>query len=260
MWRRWRKGRRMIDNDSPWFFDPLPLRRYRLIMIDPPWKFVTRSEKGEGRSPQSHYRCMSRDEIRAMPVGELAAPNCWLWLWTTAAFQSFAHEVLEDWGFKYATSGVWHKLTKTGRKTAFGTGYVLRNSHEPILIGKRGRPRVCSRSVRSVIVAPQREHSRKPDEAYENAVKLAGDVPRLDVFSREMRSGWDVWGDQSGKFDRRSDGRFLAPMVSVGADGLDLTQPSFGINENHPATSSWPRRNAGPLFELEGNNMARGAA
>jgi N6-adenosine-specific RNA methylase IME4 len=91
------------------------------------------------------------------------------------------------------------KRTKNGH-LAFGTGYCLRSAGEPFLIGTIGKPKFA-RNVRSIVDAKAREHSRKPEEAYEAARALVGDVPRLELFSREEREGFDVFGDEVGKFE-----------------------------------------------------------
>ena len=90
-------------------------------------------------------------------------------------------------------------MTKNG-KQAFGTGYIFRCAGEPYLIGTRGSPKV-TRSVRSVIFGNVREHSRKPDEAFEAAEKLMPNARRVELFSRTNRPGWDVWGNEAGKFN-----------------------------------------------------------
>jgi len=111
-----------------------------------------------------------------------------------------AIETMDAWGFTYVTSGSWVKTTKHG-KLAFGTGYVLRCASEPFLIGRLGSPRTA-KNIRTVVMGPLREHSRKPDEAYCAAEKLAIDaIRRADIFSRETRLGWDTWGNEVGKFD-----------------------------------------------------------
>ncbi len=182
-----------------WPFGELRPGAYDLIMADPGWRFENWSAKGEGKSPQAHYRTMSLAETKAMPVWELAKPDCLLWLWSTAPHMAQAMEVIVSWGFKYVTMGGWAKRT-THDKAAFGTGYVLRSSLEPFLIAKRGEPRV-RRNVRNIVTGPLREYSRKPEEAYAAAEALMPRAQRLDLFSRATRPGWDAWGDQSGKFD-----------------------------------------------------------
>lgn len=171
---------------------------YDLIMADPPWAFKAYSSKGYGKSAQSHYACQSLEDIKAMPVQGLAKPDCMLLLWATAPMLPEALEVVMAWGFAYKTGAVWHKRTATG-KTAFGTGYRLRNAHEHLLLATRGSPK-NTRGTRSVIDAKLREHSRKPEEAYVMAVELMPDARRLEIFARQRRAGWDCWGNELDKF------------------------------------------------------------
>lgn len=182
--------------DWPW--GDLAPSSFGLIMADPPWHFDLYSARGEEKSPQAQYRTMSIDQIARLPVGELAARDCLLWLWATAPMIDQQIGIAARWGFTFKTSGVWVKTTRHG-KLGFGTGYVLRNCHEPFVIATRGSPRT-TRAVRSVIMAESREHSRKPDAAFLAAEELVPDVARLELFSREARRGWDAWGDEAGKF------------------------------------------------------------
>lgn len=178
----------------------LPLFRYGLIMADPPWAFEAWSEKGKSRkAPEVHYGTMDLDAIKALPVGHLAGRDCVLWLWATHPMIDQQIDVLRAWGFRFATSGVWVKRTRTG-KLGFGTGYRLRSASEPFLIGVVGNP-ATARDVRTVIEGPIREHSRKPDEAYREAERMVGAVYRADLFSRQSRVGWDAWGNEATKFD-----------------------------------------------------------
>ena len=146
---------------------------------------------------------MDLEQIKALPVGDLARENSVLWLWATSPMLDKQIEVLSAWGFTFKTSGVWVKTTRNG-KLSFGTGYVLRGAHEPFLIGTRGEPKT-TRGVRSVIMAARREHSRKPDAAYDAAVELMPNARRADVFSRQRRAGWDVWGNETDKFEGTRD-------------------------------------------------------
>ncbi|NTB05081.1 MT-A70 family methyltransferase [Agrobacterium tumefaciens] len=181
-----------------WPFGDLPPFSFDLIMADPPWLYKLRSEKGEGKSAQAHYNCMPLDQIKAMPVLDLASENCLLWLWATNPMVIQAYEVLLAWGFDFVTMGSWEKTTKNG-KQAFGPGYVFRTSNEPILIGRRGEPKT-TKSVRSSFAGVVRGHSRKPEEGYRQAEKLMPNARRLELFSRTNRKGWTVWGDETGKF------------------------------------------------------------
>jgi N6-adenosine-specific RNA methylase IME4 len=53
-----------------------------------------------------------------------------------------------------------------------------------------------SASVRSTVISPIREHSRKPDEVRRRIEDLYGDVPRIELFARERAIGWDYFGDE----------------------------------------------------------------
>ncbi|MBS7588268.1 DNA methyltransferase [Ancylobacter defluvii] len=185
---------------SGWVWGDLRPLSYDVIMIDPPWKFANYSSAGEKKNPSSQYRCLPIADIKAFPVGMLARADCLLWMWATNPMLPQAIEVLGAWGFKFVTAGTWVKTTKHG-KLAFGTGYVLRSANEPFLIGSVGSP-LTANNIRSVIMAPLRENSRKPDEAYETAEKLVpGALRRADIFSREDRPGWEAFGDEAGKFN-----------------------------------------------------------
>ena len=179
------------------FADLRPLS-YDLIMADPPWRFQSWSGKVNKKGRQ--YDLMELDAIKALPVSHLGRGDCILWLWATHPMLPEAIDVAKAWGFKYATSGVWVKRSGTG-KLAFGTGYRLRCASEPFIIATLGKPESV-RDIRTVIEGARREDSRKPDEAYAAAGRMfPAAVRKLDMFSRESRPGWDVWGNETGKFD-----------------------------------------------------------
>lgn len=178
-----------------------PFGGYQFIMADPPWHYELYNEdSGKAKAPQAHYDCMSLEDINSMPVEKLAAPDCLLWLWCTHPMLPEALSTVRSWGFEFKTSGVWSKRNPDSGKLAFGTGYLLRCASEPFLLATRGKPKT-TRSTRTVIEGPRREHSRKPDEAYAAAELLMPDIRRADLFSRQSRDGWDNWGDESAKFD-----------------------------------------------------------
>lgn len=187
---------------ASWPFGALTPMKYGAILADPPWRFELRSERGEGKSPQSEYGCMSLDDIMALPVHQLAARDCWLWMWATAPMLPQAIATMSAWGFRYVSAGPWAKQSKTGRKWAFGTGYVFRSAAEFFLLGAMGSPQCGSHSERNLIVAPVREHSRKPDEAHEMLERIAPKAWRCELFARQRRPGWDAWGNQTDKFSR----------------------------------------------------------
>jgi len=151
---------------------------------------------------------MTLEEIRELPVSNLAAQDCALFLWTTDPMLPQAVDLIHKWGFNYKTIAfVWAKLNKNAPPTLWteadfftGMGYWSRANSELCLLGTRGKPQRNSASVRRLVVAPRREHSRKPDEVAQRIVTLMGDVPRLELFARTTRPGWSVWGDETEKF------------------------------------------------------------
>jgi N6-adenosine-specific RNA methylase IME4 len=182
--------------------EPLPTTPcgFRLLLADPPWRFRTWNETNSAKSAAFHYALMTMDDLKALPVKDIAAKDCALVMWATQAQLPDAVELMASWGFKYKTAGAWAKQSATGKKWAFGTGYVMRCAAEFYLVGTRGSPKARVRNVRNLIVAPVREHSRKPDQMHADLERLF-DGPRLELFARQSREGWTTWGLESSKFD-----------------------------------------------------------
>jgi N6-adenosine-specific RNA methylase IME4 len=174
-------------------------KHYKVIYADPPWTFATYSHKGKGRSPEAYYDCMTIADIKALPVADWAADDCVLFLWTTDPLLEKAFEIIRAWGFTYKTVGFyWAKLRKPElfyNDASFftGLGFWTRANPEPCLLATRGNPHRRSANVRKLIVSPRREHSRKPDGAYERIETLC-EGPYLEMFARFARPGWDRWG------------------------------------------------------------------
>jgi N6-adenosine-specific RNA methylase IME4 len=168
-------------------------RKYPVILADPPWHFeVYNEDSGVERAAANHYPTMSLAEICELPIADLATPDAVLFLWTTAPHLHEAFEVLAAWGFQYVSNFVWVK-------DKFGLGYWVRNQHELLLIATCGDmpcPLPADRPP-SVINAPRREHSRKPDEAYELIERMYPELPKIEPFARAAREGWAAWGNQS---------------------------------------------------------------
>lgn len=189
-----------IQPERHWPFGELEPFGYDFIMADPPWHFSTYSAKGVTRKGAGgQYQTMSVADIRALPVWKLAKPDCVLWMWATAPLLPVALDVMEAWRFRYTTCGSWAKRTRKG-KLRWGTGYRFRSTSEPIIIGIRGKPRTA-RNVPSHIDGLAREHSRKPEEAYAYAERMMPGARRADLFSRQVRPGWEGFGNEIQKFE-----------------------------------------------------------
>jgi N6-adenosine-specific RNA methylase IME4 len=191
---------------------------YAAILADPAWRFRTWDQRtaipltrSSGCTDISavpvHYRTMSIEEICALPVGELAAPDCSLFLWATWPNLLDALRVIEAWGFEYKTCAFdWMKahasqleLFIDDIEPLMGMGYWTRANSEPCLLATRGHPKRLAADVRQGIIEPKREHSRKPDCVRARIERLVAG-PYLDLFSRTDRENWTCWGDEIGKF------------------------------------------------------------
>lgn len=181
---------------------PLPKGKFKVIYADPAWNF----SGGKKGRPQ-HYPRMKLSEIMAMPVKDLADDDCWLFIWTTGPHMEQCFKVINAWGFKYSGMGfTWIKLNAratslffTIRDLFMGGGYTTRKNAEFCLLAKRGKPKRISKAVHEVMVSPRREHSRKPDEFYDR-IEAFCEGPRVELFARNRRPGWEAWGNQTDKF------------------------------------------------------------
>lgn len=172
---------------------PLPDGKHHVIVIDPPWRYDARAENRDVRGTVD-YPDMSIEEICALPIGKLAEDNCILWLWTTNAFMRDAFKCLDAWGFAEKTILTWDK-------ERIGVGHWLRNVTEHCILAVRGKPVVELTNQSTILRAPRREHSRKPDEFYDLVEKLCPGS-KVEIFAREPRKGWSSWGAEQEKFRR----------------------------------------------------------
>ena len=202
----------MID----WPFGLLRKNSYALIAMDIPWRFKTYNVGGvPQRAPEQHYKTMTMNEIKALPVGELAANDCAVMAWVISSHVPQLFYLMQHWGFQYSSKAFcWAKMNKHAEKNMLekpvpisadenwfmGLGYGSRRNTEDCYLFTRGAPKRLDMGVRELIIAPIGEHSRKPDEFLIRAERLYGG-PRLEMFSRSNRAGWSVFGDETGKFD-----------------------------------------------------------
>ncbi len=177
-------------------------RKYGVIYADPPWSFRNWSAKGTGRNAVSHYDCLDLAKLAALPIADLAADDCALFLWATDPLLPRAFELIEAWHFEFKTVAFyWVKRNKHGADFFTGLGYWTRANPEICLLATRGNPRRQAKDVRKLVVEPRREHSRKPDCVRDRIERLVKG-PYLELFARETKPGWDAWGNQVALFDR----------------------------------------------------------
>ena len=198
-------------------------RRYGVLYIDPAWAYNDKNANGQ-RGASFKYSVLKPKEIADLPMQNVMADDCAVFLWTTAPMLHDALRVLESWGAPHRTLAFnWVKtVTKFDRQdammkvscdpwvwlngngvTAFGLGHWTRSSTELCLLGVRGRPKRVGKSVRQTIFYPALKHSAKPPTTRDRIVELMGDVPRLELFARERADGWDATGFELDDVDVR---------------------------------------------------------
>jgi N6-adenosine-specific RNA methylase IME4 len=169
-----------------------PAGQYHVIVLDPPWRYDggELAHDAEGFRGVTDYPTMALEEIAAIELP--TADDCVLWFWTTHRFMRHALDMLQQWGFE-------EKAVLTWVKDRMGIGRWLRSKSEFCVMAVRGSPPVNLTNQTTVLEAPLREHSRKPDEFYALVNELC--VGRkLDYFSREKRDGWDQYGNDADRF------------------------------------------------------------
>ena len=146
---------------------------------------------------ENHYPTMCMEDIKRLPVRELADKDCALFLWVTFPMLCDAWGVMEAWGFSFKTVAfVWIKLNRKTDGIFWGLGHWTRANAELCLLATRGHPKRQACNVHQVIISHIEEHSKKPDEARRRIEVLMGDVPRVELFARQSPPGWDVWGNE----------------------------------------------------------------
>ena len=173
------------------------MKKYSIIYADPPWQYRTYSKKGQGRSAESHYPTMSIEDLKALPVSQLADKDCALFLWITFPCLQEALELIQAWGFSYKTVAfVWVKQNRKADSLFWGMGYWTRANAELCILATKGHPRRANSGVHQVVLSHIEQHSKKPGEVRDRIVRLMGDLPRIDLFARQSPEAWDVWGTE----------------------------------------------------------------
>jgi len=175
-------------------------RRFGAILADPPWQFQNKTGKVAPEHRRlSRYATLTLDDIKRLPVEQVAADVAHLYLWVPNALLPEGLAVMQAWGFRYKSNIVWHKVRKDGGSDGRGVGFYFRNVTELVLFGVRGRnARTLAAGRRQVnyLSSRKREHSRKPDELYP-LIEACSPGPFLELFARGVREGWTVWGRQA---------------------------------------------------------------
>ena len=171
-------------------------KKYNIIYADPPWKVMAGSKQGrkEGDSQKSlklTYPTMELEEIKNLPIKQMADKNCVLFLWTINKYLEQSYEVARAWGFKPSTMLVWDKTPK-----GLGLGGTFTLANEYLLFCRKGTVKSNHRVKGNHWHFPREKHSRKPDFFRNLITDTFGDLPRVELFARENFQGWDAFGNQ----------------------------------------------------------------
>lgn len=180
--REWRKQQRREwrEREPP----ALPQGTFRTLVADPPLAY--RADFGDGLAAD-RYKTMTLEELEALPIGDLAAPDSHFYLWIGATRIPDGLRLVSAWGFEFVALLTW-------KKPSIGLGTWWRYQTEHLIHARRGSLRTRP-GLSNVFEARRSRHSAKPDEAYE-LIERASPGPYLDLFARRRREGWAVWGDE----------------------------------------------------------------
>ncbi|SFN76796.1 N6-adenosine-specific RNA methylase IME4 [Izhakiella capsodis] len=175
------------------------MKKYRLIYADPPWTY--RDKANDGKRGVGHkYQTMTLADICRLPVWDLADPeSCLLAMWWVPTQPVEAMKVVGSWDFRLMTMKgfTWHKTNRRKGNSAIGMGHMTRANSEDCLFAVRGKlPERLDASICQHVTAPRMGHSAKPPAFRDLLIRLLGDVPRCELFSRDFVPGWDMWGNQ----------------------------------------------------------------
>jgi len=187
------------------FLKDIGTNRYATIYADPPWQFKNRTGKMAPEHKRlNRYSTMTLEEIKALPVAEICEDNAHLYLWIPNALIQDGLDVMKAWGFEYKTNLIWYKIRKDGGPDRRGVGFYFRNVTEMLLFGVKGSMRTLKpgRTMPNIVSSRKREHSRKPDEFYD-VIEKCSPGPRLEMFARTKKEGWDVWGNETEKYEHK---------------------------------------------------------
>ena len=180
----------------------LPPGPFATILADPPWAFNSWEHDGvvPSRTAASHYSTMVERELCDLPVADIAAKDCALFMWVVDYHMPQALTVAKAWGFEFKTCAfVWVK-SKLGGWPHVGMGYWTRKQTEQCWLFTRGAPRRIGKGVPQIIHCPRGAHSAKPEQQYGLIETLVGG-PYLEMFARTTKPGWTAWGNQVGVRD-----------------------------------------------------------
>jgi len=171
---------------------PFPNKKYQIIYADPPWD-VKRGPDwySNGPSKPLPYPTMSIEQIKALPIKDIADTNCHLYLWTINKYIRESYDVANAWGFNVSCMLTWCKP-----RHGIGIGGTFVQTTEHLLFCRKGTLTAQKRVDTTWFEHKRLSHSEKPEMFRNMVVEVSGDIPRVELFARQKTEGWDVWGNE----------------------------------------------------------------
>lgn len=186
------------------------MKKYNVIYVDPPWKIKAgrplkgyKMENGKqlfiptsNKSRDTEYPSMTIEDIKNLNVPEVTADDAHLYMWVTNSHLPFAFEIIKQWGFEYSTTIVWAKNRMGG-----GLGGTFKITTEYLIFAKKGKLKSLKINdntwfnVKRTYEKGSPKHSKKPTFFYEMIEQTSPGL-KLEMFAREKREGWDIWGNE----------------------------------------------------------------
>lgn len=180
---------------------PFPKKKYKIIYADPPWSYDRKVGQGVA---SEQYETMNIEDIKNLPIKEISDDNCALFMWATFPKLNEATEVIKSWGFTLKTVAFnWIKLNDNGTPF-FGIGFYTKSNGEICILATKGKTlSVLDNTISQVVMTKKSRHSSKPPIIYGLIERLFGDLPRIELFARTRREGWDAWGNEVPKEEQK---------------------------------------------------------
>ena len=166
-------------------------KKYQIIYADPPWDVKRGPDWGSnGPSKPLPYPTMSISEIMQLPVSALADDDAHLYMWTINKYLYESYDVARAWGFRPSCLLTWSKPPH-----GIGIGGTFVQTTEHLLFCRKGTLTAKKRVDRTCF-GQTSPPLKKPAMFRDMIVEVSGDLPRIELFARQVPDGWDVWGNE----------------------------------------------------------------